>query len=104
MSLVGKLAFECLAGRSLGRERGSLASEHLEFALFPVLVNSVVLVAVGIAYNIATGRRYPYRQIVERKNTPRSRFSTADLDAVLQRYNQVLDVSRDELEDILHQT
>jgi CBS domain-containing membrane protein len=77
----------------------------LEFALFPVLVNSVLLVAVGIVYNTATGRRYPHNQIIDRSNAPpRSRFSTADLDAVLQRYNQVLDVSRDELEDILHQT
>jgi len=77
----------------------------LDFALFPVFVNSVVLVAVGIAYNSATGRRYPHNQIIDRANTPpRSRFSPADLDAVLQRYNQVLDVSRDELEDILHRT
>jgi CBS domain-containing membrane protein len=77
----------------------------LEFALFPVLVNSVLLVAVGIAYNTATGRRYPHNQIVDRTSAPaRSRFSAADLDAVLQRYNQVLDVSRDELEEILHQT
>jgi CBS domain-containing membrane protein len=77
----------------------------LDFALFPVLVNSVLLVAVGIAYNTATGRRYPHNQIIDRPHAPpRSRFSPADLDAVLQRYNQVLDVSRDELEDILHQT
>lgn len=76
-----------------------------EFALFPVLVNSVLLVAAGIVYNTATGRRYPHNQIIDRsKAPPRSRFSSADLDAVLQRYNQVLDVSRDELEDILHQT
>lgn len=77
----------------------------LDFALFPVLVNSILLVAVGIAYNTATGRRYPHSQIIDRANTPpRSRFSPADLDAVLQRYNQVLDVSRDDIEDILHQT
>lgn len=77
----------------------------LDFVLFPVLVNSVVLVAVGIAYNSATGRRYPHNQIIDRAHTPpRSRFSPADLDAVLLRYNQVLDVSRDDMEDILHQT
>jgi CBS domain-containing membrane protein len=77
----------------------------LDFVVFPVLVNSVLLVAVGIAYNSATGRRYPHNQIIDRANTPpRSRFSPADLDAVLLRYNQVLDVSRDDMEDILHQT
>ncbi|MBL8265839.1 MAG: HPP family protein [Steroidobacter sp.] len=74
-----------------------------EFALFPVLLNSVLLVAMGIVYNSATGRRYPHSQVVARPTTtPPSRFSSEDLDAVLKRYNQVLDVSRDELEDILH--
>jgi CBS domain-containing membrane protein len=74
-----------------------------EFALFPVLVNSVLLAAVGILYNTATGHRYPHGQVVERTSTaPSSRFSSADLDEVLKRYNQVLDVGRDELENILH--
>ncbi|MFC4313517.1 HPP family protein [Steroidobacter flavus] len=77
-------------------------ASSLDFVFFPVLVNSVLLVLVGIIYNTATGRRYPHSQLVERTNVPTSRFSSADLDAVLKRYNQVLDVSRDELEDILH--
>jgi CBS domain-containing membrane protein len=74
------------------------------FVLFPVLVNSVLLAVAGILYNTATGRRYPHSQIVERAGspTPASRFSSADLDEVLKRYNQVLDVGRDELENILH--
>jgi CBS domain-containing membrane protein len=78
-------------------------ASSFDFVLFPVLTNSVLLVMVGIIYNTATGRRYPHSQWVERtNNTPTSRFSSADLDDVLKRYNQVLDVPRDELEDILH--
>lgn len=77
-------------------------ASSLDFVLFPVLVNSLLLVVIGIVYNTATGRRYPHRQVIERTDTPRSRFSSADLDEVLKRYNQVLDVPRDELEDILH--
>lgn len=78
-------------------------ASSFEFVLFPVLLNSVLLVVVGIVYNSATGRRYPHSQLIDRSNSPApSRFSSADLDAVLQRYNQVLDVSRDELEHILH--
>lgn len=77
-------------------------ASSFDFVLFPVLVNSVLLVAVGIVYNTATGRRYPHSQVIERTNTPTSRFTSADLDDVLKRYNQVLDVPRDELEDILH--
>lgn len=74
-----------------------------QFALVPVFLNSVLLVLAGIAYNNLTGRRYPHAQ---RTNSAPSaepaRFSTADLDAALAHYNQVLDVSRDDLEDLLH--
>jgi CBS domain-containing membrane protein len=73
------------------------------FVLFPVLVNSLLLALAGILYNTATGRRYPHNQILERTSSaPSRRFSSADLDEVLKRYNQVLDVGRDELENILH--
>jgi CBS domain-containing membrane protein len=79
---------------------------HFEFALFPALVNSGLLVAVGIAYNSVTGRRYPHVQLVERGRQEKvpARFTSSDLDAVLARYNQVLDVSRDDLENILQLT
>jgi CBS domain-containing membrane protein len=77
-------------------------ASSLDFAFFPVLVSSVLLVLVGIIYNTATGRRYPHSQLIDRTNVSTSRFSSADLDEVLKRYNQVLDVPRDELEDILH--
>lgn len=69
------------------------------FVLFPVMLNSVVLVAVGVFYNNATRRRYPHAQVVP--ETPGVRD---DLDAVLARYNQVLDISRDDLQALLEQT
>jgi CBS domain-containing membrane protein len=71
-------------------------------ALLPVLLNSATVVLAAAAYNNATGRRYPHPQ---RSSTPRpaSRFSTADLDAALAHYNQVLDVSRDDLEALLQE-
>jgi CBS domain-containing membrane protein len=79
---------------------------NFEFVLFPALANSALLVFVGIAYNSATGRRYPHVQLPERAKSDQTatRFSSADLDAVLSRYNQVLDVSRDDLENILQLT
>jgi CBS domain-containing membrane protein len=80
----------------------------LHFALFPVLGNSLLLVAAGIAYNHATGRRYPHGQLAPepsktRDAAPRPAFTEADLDAVLARYNQVLDVSRDDMKSLLEQ-
>jgi CBS domain-containing membrane protein len=79
---------------------------HFNFAAFPALTNSVLLVLVGVVYNSATGRRYPHVQIPDhsKTDTGASRFTSADLDAVLARYNQVLDVSRDDLENILQLT
>ena len=77
-----------------------------DFVLFPALTNSLLLATMGIVYNSATGRRYPHVQVPERPKSEQTatRFSSADLDAVLARYNQVLDVSRDDLEDILQMT
>ncbi len=76
----------------------------VHFAAFPIFFDSVVLVLAGVLYNQLTGRRYPHTQ-----ETPRSagaasgsRFSSQDLDVALARYNQVLDVSRDDLEALLH--
>jgi CBS domain-containing membrane protein len=76
---------------------------HYHFALFPVLTNSILLVFIGVLYNHATGRTYPH---VPLKNAniaqPDARFSVADLDHALRHYNQVLNVNREDLADILH--
>jgi CBS domain-containing membrane protein len=75
------------------------------FALFPVLFNAVLLALAGIAYNNATRRAYPHRQqpVTDREGLGKVRAADADLDAVLARYNQVLDVSRDDLQALLEQ-
>lgn len=74
-----------------------------QFALVPVLLNSVLLVVAGVAYNNVTGRRYPHSQRSSSVQPAAvARFSAIDLDAALAHYNQVLDVSRDDLEELLH--
>lgn len=72
------------------------------FALFPVFVNSLLLVLAGVFYNSLTGRSYPHVAAPARTPTPGERFSEADLDAALAHYNQVLDVGRDDLTALLH--
>ncbi len=88
------------------------------FAAEPVLLNSCLMVAAGMAYNSLTGRRYPHPQgatpssggtpatasgsSAATSSTP-DLFREADLDSVLARYNQVLDVPRDDLRDILNE-
>ena len=82
------------------------------FVLSPVLLDSLVLMLVAMAYNNATRRPYPHRQHSPRANphqtedrqpTRRIGVRDEDLDAVLQRYDGVLDVSRDELGTLIQQ-
>lgn len=78
------------------------------FALAPVALDSALLVACGLLYNPLTGRRYPHAQDLPRPAPAEAGrrafdFSADDLDRVLARYNQVLDVPRDDLRDLLVQ-
>jgi CBS domain-containing membrane protein len=71
------------------------------FALFPVLTNSLLLTIAAAVYNRSTGKPYPHRQVEARAPSDEGRFVDADIDRVLARYNQVLDVPRDELHALL---
>jgi len=79
----------------------------------PIELNSLLLVIGALLFNNATGRRYPHAQLASSSQqhqtldaapTARLGFTPADLDAVLGRYDQVLDISRDDLEAIFLQT
>ena len=81
--------------------------------LGPVLVDCVLIVLAAIAYNNLTGRRYPHSQQLAHPNphatkdevpTARFGFQPEDLDAVLRQYNQELDISRDDLEELFLKT
>ena len=83
------------------------------FAFLPVCLNSTLIVLVALVFNNLTGRRYPHPQgsalrSVQAAGTAapgaRPGFTKEDLDAVLAHYGQVLDISRDDLEDILLET
>ena len=75
------------------------------FALYPVLANSVLLVAAGMLYNTLTGRPYPHPQrsaaAAPSTATAAPRFGAADLEAALAHYNQVVAMPRDELQELL---
>lgn len=84
-----------------------------EFVLLTVAIDTALLVAMAMVYNNLTGRRYPHVQQSAAVNvhgtqddipTVRLGFKTEDLDAVLKQYNQVLDISRDDLESLFMQT
>lgn len=83
------------------------------FIAAPVALNTAVLLLAALLYNNATGRRYPHAQRAEAPHphqtndpppTARLGFTTDDLQAVLKDYNQVLDISFDDLELLFHRT
>lgn len=101
----GAIALTAVLGGSAVHAQG------YEFVLSPVGINSALIVIVAVLYNNATGRRYPHRQPDHRsshgtadvKPIDRLGVKPADLDDVLKHYNQVLDVSRDDLEELFLQ-
>jgi CBS domain-containing membrane protein len=78
---------------------GSVQDFH--FALLPIGLDSLLLVLAGMTYNRATGKSYPHRPLPTHAPDVASRFADADIDRVLSRWNQVLDVPRDELHVLL---
>lgn len=72
----------------------------LQQAVFPICFNALVLVILGVAYNTLTGRQYPHSQRWRETagQRPSGHFVASDVDAALAHYNQLLDVSREDLE------
>lgn len=109
---VGLAVMLMLALRCLHPPGGAMAlfavlhpQEATVMAVVPVSFNVLVLVLAGMAFNHLTGRGYPHaqlRKLTEPKDSDSGAFTSADLDAALSHYNQVLDVSRDDLEGLLH--
>ena len=105
LAIATMLALRCLhppgGASALMMVLGGITDWHA--ALAPVLLNSLLIGIAGMLYNHATGRRYPHRQLAATTPTP-APATEADLNAVLGRYNQILDVSTDDLQALLEQT
>lgn len=104
LAIGAMLALRCLhppgGATALLMALGGVVDPHA--VLFPVLANSLLLTVCGMAWNNATRRSYPHPQrIAAGKRLP---ATEDDIDAVLVRYNQVLDVSRDDLQALISAT
>jgi CBS domain-containing membrane protein len=90
----------------------AIQAQGFAFVLHPVGINSLLLLVIAILFNNATRRRYPHppqldhhtiHHTADARPSDRLGFTPADLDDVLKHYNQVLDVSRDDLESLFLQ-
>lgn len=65
--------------------------------LGPLALNVIALIAAGYLWNNLTGHRWPHRMPAQPVPGPRG-YDRADLDAVLEEWDEVLDVSPDDLD------
>ena len=79
------------------------------FVLWPVGANSLLLLSAALLFNNLTGRPYPHPgvtvapgPVADPAAAPMG-FTSADLDAALEDFDQMLDVGRSDLEAILRQ-
>ncbi|WP_323120412.1 HPP family protein [Burkholderia alba] len=71
------------------------------FVLEPIAVQSAVLLGAALLYHALTGHRYPHGAAAPRPEATRAGFTRADLQAVLQRRTEWIDVTPEDLEALL---
>lgn len=117
LSICGMFALRCVHPPSgavaLTAVLGGPAIHTLgyRFVLEPIAIQSAALLASAIAYHAATGHRYPHAGRQSRGTTgsaaddaSRGGFTRADLEAVLKRRGELLDIDPDDLESVLRET
>lgn len=85
----------------------SIAKLGYAYALYPVALNSAVLLCIAIVFNGVFRRNYPHRHVgmapaaLNAAAATRLGFTGADLDDALRSHGQLLDISREDLADIV---
>lgn len=91
----------------------AIADMGYGFVLFPVGINSLILLSIALIYNNATHRSYPHHAKLKNADSQRTKdtppderfgFTLEDLTEVLKDHNQIIDVSREDLQTIFLQT
>lgn len=71
----------------------------LSFALAPVALNSVILVALALAFHRLTGHSYPHRVAPAEPAGPA--FAPEDIDRALEDLHETFDIGREDLQQLL---
>lgn len=82
----------------------AVISAGWSFALVPVAADSVLLVAFGVLYNAAMRSNYPHRAARYIAPEPvKAGYTIADIESVLSQYDELLDVSSEDLDTLFRQ-
>lgn len=90
----------------------SVAAAGYMFAIVPVGVNSALLLAAGLLYHRFSGHSYPHAAPVPAPNTHttadpptqmRAGVGRADIEAAVSQFGDMLDISVDDLQAVLHE-
>jgi CBS domain-containing membrane protein len=86
----------------------SIHALGFRFVAEPILVQSLALLGAALVYHAVTGHRYPHaahrpvrKDATERSVAPNAGFTRADLEAVLSRRTELLDIDLEDLELLL---
>lgn len=71
------------------------------FAFAPVAINSIALVAIGMAFHRATGRSYPHEPAVVPPVPSPALIGPEDVDAALDEMHESFDIAREDLDTLL---
>lgn len=89
----------------------AIHSLGFSFVLEPIALQSAILLSAALAYHALTGHRYPHggaraeaKPLAGGAAPARGGFTRGDLDAVLKRRGEWLDVDPDDLETLLRET
>ena len=81
----------------------AVAAAGLGFLLMPLGLNVAILLVAGVVWNRLTGHSYPHRAAPQPALPDWSgHIEDSDLDAVLAEWDEVLDVSREDLLAVVH--
>jgi CBS domain-containing membrane protein len=83
----------------------AVAAAGWSFALLPVAANCLLLVGAGWLYNAASRGNYPHqaRHFTTPSGAPSAGYTTADMEAVLAQYDELLDVRSEDLDTLFRQ-
>ena len=110
LSIAAMMALRCLhppgGAVALTAVLGGPAVHAAGYGLlwFPIGVNCLLVVALGVFFHNATGHRYPHRLHQPRTRqpaTPLLRITREDLAVAVQENDEILDIELDDLEQLL---